>query len=81
MGINGIYLTRRQQQVLEGIAEGLTYKQIALRIGIKQHSTISSHVRSIKKRLGAENQMQMGMFAIQKGLIDCSFLKGGKNEN
>ena len=52
-----IQLSRRQHQVLQGLAEGLTTKQIALRLGLRPR-TVAMHVASLKKRLGATTRAQ-----------------------
>ena len=52
-----VQLSRRQHQVLQGLTEGLTTKQIALRLGLRPR-TVAMHIASLKKRLGAATRAQ-----------------------
>ena len=44
----------RQRQVLSLLAEGLTTKQVAARLGLHPR-TVGLHIRRLKERFGAEN--------------------------
>jgi DNA-binding CsgD family transcriptional regulator len=48
-------LTRREQQVLDLVAEGLTNKQIALRLNITPQ-TVNVHLKSIYQKLGVHTR-------------------------
>ena len=52
-----LMLTPRQHDVLQCLAEGLTTKQIALRLGLRPR-TIAMHVAALKKRLGTTTRAQ-----------------------
>ena len=52
-----LQLTRRQQEVLQCLAEGLTTKQIALRLGLRPR-TIALHVAGLKRSLGTTTRAQ-----------------------
>jgi DNA-binding NarL/FixJ family response regulator len=56
-------LTPRETEVLAAIAEGLSNKAAARRLGISQH-TIKFHVESLFRRLGAVTRAD----AVRKGL-------------
>ena len=51
-------LTPRQQQIVDGIAAGNTYKAIASDLGIS-HATVDFHVREIKRRLKVQTLAQI----------------------
>ncbi|NPV75464.1 MAG: helix-turn-helix transcriptional regulator [Anaerolineae bacterium] len=61
-------LSRRQLQVLKGLAEGLTSRQIAARLKIHP-GTIEHHVNAIKARLGTGNRAESISKASALGLI------------
>jgi two-component system, NarL family, nitrate/nitrite response regulator NarL len=60
-------LTQRQIQVLRGICEGKTNKQIALELGLSE-KTIKAHVTAIFKALGVVNRTQAVLFAQRAGV-------------
>jgi DNA-binding NarL/FixJ family response regulator len=60
-------LSPRQRQVLEGISEGLSSKQIAARLGVTVR-TIEFHVSTLKNRFGAATRAQSVSQAISAGL-------------
>ena len=47
-------LSTRQREVLDNLAEGLTYEQIARGMGISIH-TVRNHVRRIYQKLEVRN--------------------------
>jgi two-component system response regulator DevR len=51
-------LTRRQQQVVPLISEGLTNKEIASRLGISEQ-TVKNHVHGIMRRIGVNDRLQV----------------------
>ena len=61
------FLTDRQADVLQYLSEGLTTKEIALRLGL-QPRTILMHVAALKRRLGASTRAQSVMRAALLGL-------------
>lgn len=61
-------LTDREAQVLELVAEGLSNKAIAARLGISDQ-TIKFHVASIAGKLGAHNRTETVRLAVRLGLI------------
>lgn len=60
-------LSKRQRQVLEGIAEGLTSKQIAARLGVGVR-TVEFHVATLKNRFGTNTRAQSVSRAISAGI-------------
>jgi len=61
-------LTPREIQVVELLAEGLSNKTIASRLGISDQ-TVKFHVASISGKLGAANRTDAVRRAVRRGLI------------
>jgi two-component system nitrate/nitrite response regulator NarL len=61
-------LTTREAEVLELLAEGLSNKAIAARLGISDQ-TVKFHVASIGGKLGAANRTDAVRLAARRGLI------------
>ena len=61
-------LTPREIEVLELLAEGLSNKGIALRLGISDQ-TVKFHVASISGKLGAHSRTGAVRLAVRRGLI------------
>ena len=61
-------LTPREVQVLELLAEGLSNKAIAARLGISDQ-TVKFHVASLSGKLGAANRTDAVRRALRRGLI------------
>jgi DNA-binding NarL/FixJ family response regulator len=61
-------LTERETEVLQLLAQGLANKQIALALGISEH-TVKFHVSSIYSKLGASNRTEAVRQGIRKGLV------------
>jgi DNA-binding NarL/FixJ family response regulator len=62
-------LTSREREVLEGVAEGLSDKEIAERLYISG-KTVRSHVASILAKFGVESRLQALIFAVRHGAIE-----------
>jgi DNA-binding NarL/FixJ family response regulator len=61
-------LTSRETEVLALLAEGLSNKGIAARLGISDQ-TVKFHVASIGGKLGAANRTDAVRLAVRRGLI------------
>lgn len=61
-------LTERENQVLQLLARGLANKQIAVSLGISEH-TVKFHVSSIYTKLGATNRTEAVRIGARLGLI------------
>jgi DNA-binding CsgD family transcriptional regulator len=61
-------LTRRTQDVLQLLAEGLTDKEIAASLGLSKY-TVSNHINTLKIRLGARTRAQSISRAVTLGLV------------
>lgn len=66
-----IELSPRQFQVLQFVAAGLSARQIARHMGLKE-PTVRNHVRKILDKLEAHSQVEAVAFARRLGLIDCT---------
>jgi DNA-binding NarL/FixJ family response regulator len=51
-------LTRRQQQIVPLIAQGLTNKEIALNLNLSEQ-TVKNHIHGIMRRVGADDRLQV----------------------
>jgi NarL family two-component system response regulator YdfI len=61
-------LTGRETEVLQLLAQGLANKQVAVSLGISEH-TVKFHVSSIYAKLGAGNRTEAVRAGVQRGLI------------
>lgn len=61
-------LTKREQQVLALLADGLAHEEIADRLGIGSE-TVRTHIRKASSRLGASTRTQAVATALRQGLI------------
>jgi DNA-binding NarL/FixJ family response regulator len=64
-----IRLTDREHDVLEGLAAGLSDKQIAAALGVGSE-TVRTHVKGIFNKLGAASRLQALALAIRYGLVN-----------
>jgi DNA-binding NarL/FixJ family response regulator len=62
-------LTEREIQVLEGIASGLSNKEIGAELGIAE-ATVKSHVNGVLAKLEAKDRTDAAMIALKRGLIE-----------
>lgn len=65
---NGEGLTPREIDVMEQLALGLTNKQIALVLGISEH-TVKYHISSIYNKLGVMNRAEAVSVGVRQGWI------------
>lgn len=61
-------VTQREMDVLQCIALGLANKQIAVNLGISEH-TVKFHLSSLYAKLGATNRTEAVRIGMQRGLI------------
>jgi DNA-binding NarL/FixJ family response regulator len=61
-------LTRREIEVLQMLAAGLSNKEIAARLNISEH-TVKFHVASILGKLGAGSRTEAVSLGIRRGLV------------
>jgi DNA-binding NarL/FixJ family response regulator len=61
-------LTARERQVLVGVAQGHTNREIALQLGIS-HRTVESHRENLMKKLGVRTVAGLTRLALEAGLV------------
>lgn len=61
-------LTGRERQILVGVAEGLTNKEIGVRFGISTR-TVEAHRDSLMKKLGIRTVAGLTRYALEQGLL------------
>lgn len=61
-------LTKRERQVLEALAAGASYKEVAREFDLSPH-TVNFHVRSLYKKLSARSRGEAVKNALQRGVI------------
>ncbi|MFN0158342.1 MAG: LuxR C-terminal-related transcriptional regulator [Bacteroidota bacterium] len=59
---NGVRMTKRERELIVLIAEGLSNKEIALRLGIEIY-TVKSHVHNILEKLALHSRLQISAYA------------------
>jgi len=62
-------LTAREQEVLERIARGYLYKEVAQMLGVSTR-TIETHVSAVLRKLHLSNRHQLARWATEHKLID-----------
>lgn len=62
-------LTRREREVLTGVARGLTNRQIAEELFMSVH-TVKLHIANILRKFGLPNRTEAAVFAVREGLIE-----------
>ena len=61
-------LTAREKEILQHMAEGLANKQIALLLGISEH-TVKFHLSSLYVKLGISSRTEAVRRGVELGLI------------
>jgi DNA-binding NarL/FixJ family response regulator len=62
-------LTRREREVLQHIARGYMYKEIALRLDISP-KTVEAHVSSVLRKLQLSSRHELTRWAAERRLVD-----------
>jgi DNA-binding NarL/FixJ family response regulator len=62
-------LTPREREVLQHIARGYMYKEIALRLSISA-KTVEAHVSSVLRKLQLSSRHELSRWAAQRRLVD-----------
>ena len=65
---DGFDLKPREREVLRGLTEGLSNKEIALKLDL-QEVTVKLHVKTLSRTLNARNRTHAAMIARDNGLI------------
>ena len=59
-------LTKREQEILHGIAQGLSNKPIARNLDISE-ATVKVHVKNLLKKLGFRSRLEAAVWAVGRG--------------
>jgi DNA-binding NarL/FixJ family response regulator len=62
-------LTAREREVLQLIARGYMYKEIALQLGISA-KTVEAHVSAVLRKLQLSNRHELSRWAVERRLLD-----------
>lgn len=60
--MESVRMTPREREVINLIAEGLSNKEIAMRLGVATH-TVKSHVRNVMEKLTLHSRLQIAAYA------------------
>jgi non-specific serine/threonine protein kinase len=64
-------LTRREQGIATLVAEGLTNRQIAVKLFISKR-TAETHIQHILNKLGVSSRSQIAVWAVRQQLVTAS---------
>ena len=64
--IESVRMTKREREVIELIAEGLSNKEIAQQLSIATY-TVKSHVHNILEKLALHTRLQVASYAHTQG--------------
>ena len=62
------YLTQREEEVLELLTQGITYKGVANKLFISE-TTVKTHVNNIFQKLQVNDRTQAVLYAINNGFL------------
>ena len=68
------YLTQREEEVLELLTQGITYKGVAQQLFISE-TTVKTHVNNIFQKLQVNDRTQAVLYAINNGFMNRKKLK------
>jgi DNA-binding CsgD family transcriptional regulator len=63
-----VRLTNKQREIVERLAEGKTYGQIAAELNVSVN-TVKAHTSSIRRVLGTRNKVDTVAVAVREGLV------------
>jgi two-component system, NarL family, response regulator LiaR len=66
--IESVRMTKREREVIELIAEGLSNKEIAQRLNLATY-TVKSHVHNILEKLALQTRLQVASYAHTRGTV------------
>jgi len=67
--VEGIELSEREREILQGVARGERSKEIAVHLGISIR-TVGAHLASIYTKLGVDSRASAVAVALERGLLD-----------
>jgi DNA-binding NarL/FixJ family response regulator len=72
LSCDGFQVTNREIDIIQGIAEGLPNKLIAVKLNLSTH-TVNTHRKNIIAKLGVKNTAGIVMFAVKNKLLETNF--------
>jgi DNA-binding NarL/FixJ family response regulator len=66
--MNAVKLTKREHEVVDLIARGMSNKEIAKELYIAVH-TVKSHVHNILEKLALHTRLELASFALTEGMV------------
>jgi len=77
--MKAVKLTRREHEVVDLIARGMSNKEIAREINIALH-TVKSHVHNTLEKLALHSRLELASFALTEGMARTSIGQGSKKQ-
>jgi DNA-binding NarL/FixJ family response regulator len=74
---NDAGLSRRELEVLQALAEGLSNNEIAARLFLAEQ-TVKFHLSSVYRKLGAKNRTEAVRLAVRSGLVENPIFARGE---
>ena len=66
--MKAVKLTRREHEVVDLIARGMSNKEIANELSIAVH-TVKSHVHNTLEKLALHTRLELASFALTEGMV------------
>ena len=63
------YLTQREEEVLDLLTQGITYKGVAQKLFISE-TTVKTHVNNIFQKLQVNDRTQAVLYALNNGFLN-----------
>lgn len=77
--MKAVKLTRREHEVVDLIARGMSNKAIATELNIAVH-TVKSHVHNILDKLALHSRLELASFALTEGMVRKKRNRGSDDE-
>jgi DNA-binding NarL/FixJ family response regulator len=77
--MKSVKLTRREHQVVDLIARGMSNKEISSELNIAVH-TVKSHVHNILDKLALHTRLELASFALSEGMVRKMRNRNSDNE-
>lgn len=61
-------LSEREKEIVASLAEGLSSKLIADRLGLSKH-TVDTHRRNLIRKAGAKNTLELAAYYVKNGIF------------
>ncbi len=78
--IKAVKLTRREREVVDLIARGMSNKEVAAELNIAVH-TVKSHVHNTLEKLALRSRLELASFAFTEGMVKTSTKKSPKKKS